>query len=170
VKRADLLIDAFNAIAERRPDWDLLIIGDGTLRDELQARVRGGLADRVIWAGYMSKAAEIAAVMRCSDVLVLPSEQEPWGVVVNEAAAAGLALVCSDVVGAAAELLRDGVNGRSFPVCDLEALKTALLDVTDADHIARYRSQSPTVLHEWQIRGDPIAGLVQALRAVKVLH
>ena len=55
---------------------------------------------------------DLADLMKCGNhVLVLPSRYEPWGVVIHEAAAAGLALICSDACGAAVHLLQDGFNG-----------------------------------------------------------
>src|SRR5262249_8090015 len=112
VKRVDLVIAAFVAIASERPDWDLLIVGDGPLRQQLQQQVPEALRHRVHWTGFSGDQREVAALQRGARVLVIPSDFEPWGVVVNEALAAGLAVVASDAVGAAAELVRDGVNGR----------------------------------------------------------
>ena len=57
--------------------------------------------------------------MSAADIFALLSAHEPWGVVVNEAAASGLPLVLSDRVGAAADLLRDGENGMLVPYGDV---------------------------------------------------
>lgn len=169
MKRVDLLIDAFAAIASDRPDWDLLLIGDGPLRAELQARLPETLKPRVTWAGFLEQPETVATLYRASDVLVLPSEFEPWAVVINEAAAAGLAIVASDVVGAAAELVRDGINGRIVPAGDVAALRAALLDVTRADRTDAMKAASATVLADWRRRGDPVAGLRRALERGGVL-
>ena len=166
VKRVDLLIDAFAAIAPRRPDWDLVIVGGGPLLGELRQRVPADLAPRVNWAGFIAEPTALAAVYRACDILVLPSDYEPWGVVVNEATAAGLAVVCSDVVGSGAELVRDGVNGQTFAAGDLEGLKTALLIATDMAKIDDMKRLSPSVLGDWRRKADPVAGLATAVRAV----
>jgi glycosyltransferase involved in cell wall biosynthesis len=162
-KRVDLLIDAFAAIASQRADWDLVIVGDGPERNALVARVPPALNGRVIWTGGFRAAADVAALYALCDVLVLPSDREPWALVINEAAAAGLAIVSSTVPGAAAELVRDGVNGRIFSAGDLQALIQVLRDVTSADKIDAVKAGSSGVLADWRRRADPIAGLRKAV-------
>ena len=168
-KRVDLLVDAFAAVAADRPEWDLLIVGDGPRRADLTARVPPAMAGRVTWAGFVDDQATVSALYRHADVLVLPSDYEPWALVVNEAAAAGLAIVCSDVVGAAAELVRDGVNGRLFPPGDSAKLAECLRAVTEPGVTDRMRDASAAVLADWRRRGDPVDGLRQALRTAGVL-
>jgi glycosyltransferase involved in cell wall biosynthesis len=163
IKRVDLLIDAFAQIAEQRPGWDLLIAGGGPLEAELKLRVPEWLQQRVLWTGFISSQDRMSALYRLSDVLVLPSDYEPWALVVNEAAYAGLAIVCSDVVGAAAELLKDGENGRFFRAGDITSLVEGLLDVTNEGNILRYKTASPTILNNWRKKADPIDGLRSAL-------
>ena len=60
---------------------------------------------------------------------------------INEAAAAGLAIISSNVVGASAELVRDGVNGYLFPPGDLEALTRAMLDISSPGITDRMRAR-----------------------------
>ena len=66
-----------------------------------------------------------------TDVLVLPSRSEPWGMPLNEGAAAGLPLVATDAAGAAHELIEDGVNGFRVPAGDVAALHDALKRLVD---------------------------------------
>jgi glycosyltransferase involved in cell wall biosynthesis len=168
-KRPDLLLDAFQTIAAERPNWGLAFAGSGPLADMLRTRQSPNLLSRIHWLGFIENHADISALYHASDVFVLPSDWEPWGVVVNEALAAGLAVVASDSVGAAAELVRDRVNGRIFPRGDRIALAECLRDVTLPQNLARYRAAAPQILTEWRKKADPIAGLRQALRFTKVL-
>lgn len=168
-KRVDLLVTAFARIAAQRPEWSVIVAGGGALRQELADSIPVALAGRFIWTGFIGDAQEIAPLYRCADALVLPSTFEPWGVVVTEAAAASLALVCSSAVGAAAELVRDGVNGRVFESGNAASLEQALLDVTGEANIDRMKTASPPVLAEWRRRADPVNGLREALRFAEVL-
>jgi len=169
VKRVDLLLDAFAAIAAERPEWDLVVVGDGPLRSSLQRRAPAALAGRARWLGFVDDQELVSAVYRSCDVLVLPSEYEPWALVVNEAAASGLAIVASDAVGAAAELVRDGVNGAVFPSSDSRALVEKLRMVTEAGRIDELRAASAGLLAEWRRVADPVEGLRRALASVRRL-
>ncbi len=163
IKRVDLLIDAFVQMAEQRPEWDLLIVGGGPLEAALKLRVPKWLQQRVIWTGFISSQDRMSAFYRLADVLVLPSDYEPWALVVNEAVYAGLALVCSDVVGAAAELLHHGENGRFFSAGDITSLVDGLLNVTDKANLSRYSKASPQILDSWRKKADPVDNLRRAL-------
>jgi glycosyltransferase involved in cell wall biosynthesis len=167
-KRVDLALAAFLAVASERPTWDLLVVGDGPLRDGLCRSIPEALRPRVHWAGFSADQRHVAALQRGSRILVLPSDTEPWGVVINEAVAAGLAVVASDAVGAAAELVRDRVNGRIFPSGNAAALTAAIRDVTEPEALARYRESSGAVLAAWRAKADPVAGLLAALAAAGV--
>jgi glycosyltransferase involved in cell wall biosynthesis len=168
-KRVDLLIDAFAGIAAERPEWDLLIVGDGVLGQELRSRVPEGLRQRVVWCGFLD-GDQPALAYHCGDVLVLPSESEPWALVVQEAMAAGLAVVASDVVGAAHELIRGDVGGRIFRSGDCDSLRNALLEVTAADRIDEIKREAAAALEDYRYEVDPVAEIRRALCDVGVLN
>lgn len=169
IKRPQMAVKAFVRIADQVPEWDLLMIGDGEMKPEMLQMIPPALESRVTWTGHQSDQADVAALYHSCDALVLPSWYEAWALVVNEAAAAGLAIVCSDVVGASAELVRDGVNGRLFPPDDLDAACRCLLDVAAPGRIDAMKSASPMILDEWRRRADPIDGLRAALTHSGVL-
>ena len=171
VKGIDTLIDAFIKIAEKRPDWDLLVVGRGPLERQLRDRVPEALADRVAWVGFVGDRDELSALYTCADVFVLPSRYEPWAVVVCEAAAAGLAMITSDLVGAGAELCREGRNGAMFPAGDAARLAELLLQITaDPVRLQELRIATLGVLDEWRRRGDPVQGVRLAMAHVGLLE
>lgn len=162
VKRVDLLLEAFTAVSSQRPSWDLVVAGDGALRRQLEAMVPTHLRNRVIWTGFLSDYTLLAGLYRSCDVLVIPSDYEPWGVVVSEAATS-MAIVASSAVGAAAELVQDGVNGGVFSQGDARSLAKTLQHATDGTNIEAMKAASIRFLAEWRARADPISGLRQAL-------
>ncbi|MCI0492969.1 MAG: glycosyltransferase family 4 protein, partial [Planctomycetes bacterium] len=162
-KRPDLAIQAFTAIALERPEWDLVMAGDGMLRGEIEASVPSDLRHRIFWTGFIHDVGDLAGLYAECDVLVLPADKEPWGMVVIEAAAAGMALVVTDVVGASPELVRDGDNGQTFPRGDLPALIAALREVTHPANIDAMKQKSPRVLDRWLSASDPVEGFRAAL-------
>lgn len=166
VKRVDLAIDAFAGIAAERPDWDMVIIGSGPEEAALRARVPHALQDRVRFTGFVGDQREVSALYRACHVLVHAAEYEPFGLVIPEAAAAGLAIVTSSVVGASPEIVAEGVNGRFFPVGNTRLLTEALRDATDPDRTTTYQANSVGMSADWRRRRDPVKGLVEALSSV----
>jgi glycosyltransferase involved in cell wall biosynthesis len=163
LKRIDLLIDAFIQLADKLSGWDLLMVGGGPLEAELKARVPDKLQGRILWTGYIDTPQRASAFYKLADVLVLPSEYEAWALVVNEAVCAGLALICSNVVGAAAEMLHDYENGRFFQTGDLASLKNAMEDVANKDNLSKYKAASLKIVKNWRRTADPVEGFRQAL-------
>jgi glycosyltransferase involved in cell wall biosynthesis len=167
VKRPQIALEAFLAIAERRPAWDLVVVGDGPLRATLESLVPENLMARVRWTGFLDDQRCISAIYRASDVLVLPSEKEPWGLVVNEAVAAGMAVVCTDIVGAGAELVESAGNGWTRPrSATAQEWAEALLAMTADDRIELLKSHSAIVLDRWQRKADPVAGFRSAMTTI----
>jgi glycosyltransferase involved in cell wall biosynthesis len=161
-KRVDLLVDAFAEVAAERPNWDLLIAGDGVLGEELRRRVPERLRSRVVWTGFLD-GDETALPYAVADVLVLPSDRDGWALVVQEAMAAGLAVVVSHVVGASRELVKDNRNGRIFTAGRVGELADAIKNVTDPENLERYQQQSRHVLSQWTASCNPIAEIRRAL-------
>lgn len=108
-KGADLLADAYARYRTLVPDpWDLHVVGMGPLEPLLAA------VDGVHLHGFLQPP-DVAALMARSSCYVLPSHIEPYGVVVHEAASAGLPVLCSDFSGVAPGMVQDGMNGWVVP-------------------------------------------------------
>ena len=106
---------------------------------------------------------ELPEIDGATDVFVQASEREPWGMVVNEAMACGMAVCASDQVGSAYDLVKD--NGAMFRAGDVEQLAALLSGwVANRDEIRRMKEASVRRIQDWgpQHTAD---GLVAALRA-----
>jgi glycosyltransferase involved in cell wall biosynthesis len=125
IKRVDRFLATAALLAER-PNTRFVIVGDGELRDELQASepVRA-LGDRLVWAGFRS---DIPDVCFASDVVVLTSDNEGTPVSLIEAQAAGTPVVSMDVGGVRSVVL-DGETGRLAG--DPQGLAAAIAELLD---------------------------------------
>ncbi len=128
LKRVDLLVEVFATAACDHPDARLRLAGAPSSPEflaALRARVEAaGLADRVVFLGQLSQE-RLADEMASALVLVLPSRSEGLGRVLIEAMAAGTPVIGSRV-GGIPELVRDGVDGFTFPVDDPAVLEERL--------------------------------------------
>jgi glycosyltransferase involved in cell wall biosynthesis len=114
------LLQAFHKASQ--PGTALVFVGDGELYEELTNYARKYAMGKVLFPGFRNQT-EVADFYLMADVFVLPSGTgETWGLVVNEAMNYQLALIVSDRVGSAVDLVRVGVNGYTFPVGDTRAL------------------------------------------------
>jgi glycosyltransferase involved in cell wall biosynthesis len=99
-----------------------LLVGEGAQKSAL-ARAAQQVEGRIHFAGFVDQQT-LPSYYSAADVLVLPSGMgETWGLVVNEAMAAGLAVVVSDLCGCAPDLVREEVNGYQFPCGDVAVLR-----------------------------------------------
>jgi glycosyltransferase involved in cell wall biosynthesis len=108
------------------PDSYLVYAGDGALRAQLEREATElHVQERVRFLGFKNQSA-LPQVYCSSDLMVLPSEYEPFGVVVNEAMLCGCPVIVSDRVGARFDLVRENETGFVYPAGDIEALSGAL--------------------------------------------
>lgn len=162
-KHADLLLDAYADLPEPRP-W-LVVVGDGELRPALEARIQERSLGCVKMAGFRNQST-LPAFYALADVFVLPSVNETWGLVVNEAMNAGCAIIVTDQVGCALDLVRNGENGFVIAPHDRAALTQALADaLTNGRHHA-LGAKSLERIAGWGIDQN-IEGLRAALEATQ---
>lgn len=122
VKGLDSLAQAYARYREMvDAPWRLVCAGAGSLGPMLRA---AGAED----LGFVQPR-DLPGIMRAAGAFVLPSRFEPWGVVVQEAAASGVPLVLSDQVGAGVHLMRSNWNGYTFPAGSADRLADALVSI-----------------------------------------
>lgn len=107
--------------------WDLVLLGDGPLRAELEGIIRAkGLSAAVHLPGFRQYP-DLPAFYGLADAFVHASTSEQWGLVVNEAMASGLPVLVSDRCGCAPDLVQDGENGFAFDPHRPEAMADLIL-------------------------------------------
>ena len=132
------LLEAWPQVLRSVPDAYLLIVGEGSRRDALEAQARHlRIAHRVVFTGRRD---DVPAVTAALDVAVLPSYREAQGLSILEAMALSRPVVASDV-GGIPEMITDGVTGLLVPPHDADALAAGitrlLVDHSFADTIGR---------------------------------
>ena len=145
-------------------DYTLLVVGDGALRancEEFASRERLN----VKFVGFLNQT-QIPDAYSIADCLILPSERETWGMVVNEAMACGTPAIVSDQVGCAPDLVENGKTGYTYTKGDIADLankmKRYLLDpelTNDNGNAAKERVKKYTI-------DEAVVGVKQAIEFV----
>jgi glycosyltransferase involved in cell wall biosynthesis len=162
-KRCGNLLEAWLRLRADGVRGYLLIIGDGEERAALEASAKASVyAGDVRFLGFRNQT-ELPAYFALCSVFVLPSVQEPWGLVVNEVMDAERAVIVSDDVGCQPDLVQDGVNGRVFPAGDVAALTAALADVVGSPERARAMGAAGLAMIRKHGFEEDVAGLRRAL-------
>jgi GalNAc-alpha-(1->4)-GalNAc-alpha-(1->3)-diNAcBac-PP-undecaprenol alpha-1,4-N-acetyl-D-galactosaminyltransferase len=163
-KGHDRLIQAFARVAGPRPDWRLVIAGEGPRRGELEAlRDRLGLRERVELPGLVK---DVGGLLGRADLYVLASRREVFPMALCEAMAAGVPPVAMAYRPGIREFVRDGVDGVVVPDGDVGALAEAMARLMD-DDTARQRLGARAVEVVERYGADRVLGLwEELLRAV----
>ena len=118
------LLEAHKKLCDKH-NLGLLLIGNGPQKDELVELCRRENIDGVYFIDFVQKDA-LPQYYAIADVFVLPSTEEVWGLVINEAMACGLPVISTDKVGASIDLIKHGVNGCVIPASDVDRLYESL--------------------------------------------
>lgn len=150
VKGFDILLSAFAKIAHLHPDWQLLILGKGPLRDELEEiKENLGLSGKVFFTGALSNP---FVILRKSQLFVFSSRYEAFPMALGEAMACGLPVISTDCQSGPRELIRDGIDGILIPTEDVSSLAKTM-DNLMSDETLRQRlsAHAPEVTERFSI-------------------
>jgi glycosyltransferase involved in cell wall biosynthesis len=158
-KRVDLLIRAAAELADE--NVGLIVVGEGPERRALHNLAHG--AQNIAFAGGIANA-DLPVYYAMADALVLPSDREPWGLVVNEAMASGLAIIAHRHCGATVDLVGkdNGVVLESFSVDELvEAMHWI---ASNAQRRQQMQSRSRQTIQHWSAPGFA-SGIIHAVES-----
>jgi glycosyltransferase involved in cell wall biosynthesis len=151
-KNLFFLLKAFDRYRRSTNDaWDLVIVGEGPLRDAIASRISElGLASHVHLLGRKSYD-ELPDLYGLARAFVLPSLNDEWGLVVNEAMAAGLPVLVSKGAGCHEDLVEEGVNGYVFDPSNTAQLEGLLLKLSTAANCEAMGCASRRIISQWDL-------------------
>jgi len=134
VKGPGYLIEAARMVIEQLPRVKFLVVGDGSLRNDLESQCEElGVLNEFIFTGWKE---DVHSILSILDILVLPSINEAVGRVLIEAGACGIPVVATHV-GGVPEIVRDDQTGILVPPRSPEALAQAIIDLITNEHRRR---------------------------------
>lgn len=164
VKNPLFALDVARGVAQRlQRRVSILYVGSGVMEGQIRAAAANAGAEiDAVFAGF-ARQEELPALYGSARVFLFPTSWDPWGVVANEACAAGLPVLVTEAAGAAVELVRDGENGFILPL-DLEAWgdKAALL-LSDATLYTRQSARARELVGEYTYDNAAL-GIARAVR------
>lgn len=122
------LLEAFRIILAKNPDSGLLLVGSGEKERQYKDFCLINNLRNVFFEGFIHQE-ELPFYYAIADVFILPTHSDPWGLVLNEAMACGLAVISSDAAGAAHDLIVNGENGYVFKNGDIRQIVFYLEDI-----------------------------------------
>ena len=151
-KNIERMLLAFDKLKKNHAladSWGLIIVGAGPEKDHLQRIIAVHGIPNVYFVGGHSWT-NVVKYYAISNVFVLPSLSEPWGLVVNEAMICGLPVIVSNRCGAAYDLVIQGENGFTFDPQDTEALTRHLVYFLDnPEALARMGDRSKHIITDY---------------------
>ena len=166
-KGVDVLLQACSLLAGLHSRLKLVLVGDGSLKQELrQLTLQLGLDGRTLFTGYLCQRV-LACLYRAADAVVCPSLYEPFGIVALEALACGRPLIVSRS-GGLAEIVTDGVDGLYCEPGSAEDLARHLYDVLSdkerAEDLGRHGAQTVRTEYTWPLAAKRTLAVYEEVR------
>jgi glycosyltransferase involved in cell wall biosynthesis len=153
-KNLSRLLAAFARFRALAPGsgWKLVLLGDGPLKGDILAQSNAlSLGEDLLLPGFQQYG-QLPAFYGLASAFIHASTVEQWGLVVNEAMAAGLPVLASNRYGCAADLVREGVNGFPFDPLDVEKLAGLMAKIASSgEGRLRMGEASRRIVAEWPL-------------------
>ena len=166
-KHPDDVIRAMARLRDVGHSAALFMVGTGEMEYELCQLTTSLALGNVVFGGFINQS-ELPKIYAASDIFVLPSEDEPWGLIVNEVMCAGIPVVVSEEVGCVPDLVKDDVNGYHMKAGDIGSLVMALDKLLSHESLRRRMGvASLSIISGWsyeQCRQGIMAALRQCVR------
>ncbi|MEP0545431.1 MAG: glycosyltransferase family 4 protein [Rhodothermales bacterium] len=150
-KNLPALLHAYARYRRESPEpWRLVLIGDGPLRPQLEQIIADEQIEGITLAGWM-QIEHLPSYYGLASAFVHTAEVDQWGLVVNEAMAAGLPVIVSTGTGCSEDLVHDGENGFTFRPDDIATLARHLYAVAHEVDRDGFAQRSREIIAEWPL-------------------
>ncbi|PJB10677.1 MAG: hypothetical protein CO120_03600, partial [Gammaproteobacteria bacterium CG_4_9_14_3_um_filter_38_9] len=130
----------------------LWIVGSGELSEEIQLIAKQ--SQQIVYFGRVSGDL-LWRIYHAADVFVIPSHAEPWGLVVNEAMAAGLPIIATKEVGCIDDLVLENYHGMIVPAKNVIALSRAMRDMFAFPDKRKYMAKNASLhIADWTLKNE----------------
>ena len=144
----------------------LILVGEGVARSRYESFCASRGLSNVFFEGFKQQE-DLSFYYSMADIFVLPSLREEWGLVLNEAAAAGLPLIGSEAAGASRDLIEEGENGFRVPPGDARVLAERLSVILGDPTLKEKMGQRSRQIAQRFSPAECAAGFLRALQGVK---
>ena len=152
------LIDAIKILKINGYDIIAFIVGEGDYKGELQMKSQD-IKSNIIFTGHVNPD-KIYKYYYASDIFILPTYNDLWGLVVNEAMACGLPIIVTDAAGCSYDLIKD--NGYIVTHHDINELSRAIEDLMDNKKRNEFGKNSRKIITKWTFR-ESLDSLIKIL-------
>lgn len=159
-------IQAAQLLQERGVPVIMRMAGSGPLERELVERAKELKLGNLEFCGFVNQAA-MPDQLRDADIFVATPNWEPWGLVINEAMAAGLAIITSEEAGCAVDLVHEGINGFRIRSSDAATLADRVERLVEQpEMLACFQRESGRIIHAYSLERS-VEHFVAAMQAVR---
>ncbi|GEK57710.1 hypothetical protein CHL76_01270 [Marinococcus halophilus] len=156
------------AVSTMKNPVTVFVIGGGEQEEELQQQA-GEAGVKLIITGFLSRQEDVFEHYMLGDAFILPSLIEPWGLVVNEALAAGLPVIVSERCGCSLDLVKEGVNGYTVDPNDSRQMAIVIKKAfTELDR-KKAAGEARRLTEQWSFAGSK-ASFTELLEYVQKMH
>jgi len=145
--------------------FELTIVGDGYMKNELSKFISLNRLDNVKIIAFKNEK-DLAKIYKKTDIFIMPSYYEPWGLTVNEALASQNAVICSNKVGSSFDLVKNEFNGYKFKEKNYKDLASKMyILISNRKKLQKFKNNGLKIISKWSFR-ECYEGINKAIRKV----
>jgi glycosyltransferase involved in cell wall biosynthesis len=143
------LIKVFEKFQRKIEGWSLVLVGDGPLKEDLIGLSNQlNISEKIVFTGYQEYES-IRSIYKSASCFVLPSITEQWGLVINEALASGIPVLCSERAGCAPNLIENNEVGYTFDPFSEDDLEEKMYQIVEDLKFSNFKSKTNLIISQW---------------------